>query len=212
MFAAKVGLVAQPHSGILAALSSGIVDMASPSPQTAQIEVKHSRQFIRFGVFELEVDSGELRKQGVRIKLQAKPLQILLALIEEPGAVVTREQLRPRLWPQETFVDFERGLNTAVNRLRLALSDSAENPRYVETVARTGYRFIAPVTKAGWTGPALLAPKPEKQVFPWYLLAAAGLGIAALAAAGVYLAPRFAPPAAPLRYRQITFRRGQVLG
>src|SRR5713226_8495935 len=103
--------------------------MASASPQTAQSEVKQSRQFIRFGVFELEIDSGELRKQGVRIKLQAKPLQILRALLEDPGAVVAREELRRRLWPEDTFVDFESGLNTAVNRLRLALNDSAENPR-----------------------------------------------------------------------------------
>ena len=73
------------------------------------------------------------------------PFRILRALVENPGAIVTRDELRRRLWPDDTFVDFERGLNTAVNRLRLALGDSAEQPRYIETVARTGYRFIAPV-------------------------------------------------------------------
>jgi DNA-binding winged helix-turn-helix (wHTH) protein/WD40 repeat protein len=185
--------------------------MASASQQPARIESNSSRQFIRFGVFELETDSGELRKQGIRIRLQAKPLQILRALLEEPAAVVTREELRRRLWPEDTFVDFERGLNTAVNRLRLALNDSAENPRYIETVARTGYRFIAPATKVGWTEPAL-APKPEPEKGRHaYPLIATWVGLLVLVALGVYWAVR--PPAAPAsaRYRQITFRRGQVL-
>jgi len=187
--------------------------MAFASQQPARIESNSSRQFIRFGSFELETDSGELRKQGVRVRLQAKPLQILRALLEEPAVVVTREELRRRLWPEDTFVDFERGLNTAVNRLRLALNDSAENPRYIATVARTGYRFIAPATKEGWTGPALLVPKPEPERRRHrYPLIAASVGVLGLVALGAYLAVR--PPAAPAsaRYRQITFRRGQVLG
>src|SRR5581483_11002944 len=82
---------------------------------------------------------------GIRVRLQGKPLQVLRALIEEPGRIVTRQELRHKLWPSGTFVDFESGLNTAVNRLRIALGDSADNPIYVETVSRSGYRFIAPV-------------------------------------------------------------------
>jgi DNA-binding winged helix-turn-helix (wHTH) protein len=101
---------------------------------------------VRFGPFELCLDTGELRKLGIRVRLQGKPFHILSALLEEPGHVVTREELRSRLWPADTFVDFESGLNTAVNRLRVALGDSAENPIYIETLARLGYRFIAPVT------------------------------------------------------------------
>jgi DNA-binding winged helix-turn-helix (wHTH) protein len=101
---------------------------------------------VRFGPFELCLDTGELRKLGIRVRLQGKPFHILNALLEEPGHVVTREELRSRLWPADTFVDFESGLNTAVNRLRVALGDSAENPIYIETLARLGYRFIAPIT------------------------------------------------------------------
>src|SRR5438552_69248 len=103
------------------------------SQQPAPIHANGSRPLIRFGAFELDAGTGELRKQGIRIKLQAQPLEILRALLQEPGAVVTREEMQRRLWPEDTFVDFERGLNTAVNRLRLALGDSAESPRYVET-------------------------------------------------------------------------------
>src|ERR1051326_4797303 len=104
-----------------------------------------SSAVVQFGSFELNRNAGELRKQGIRIRLQPKPLQILCALLEKSGEIVTREELKSRLWPDDTFGDFESGLNTAVNRLRIALGDSAENPRYIETEARLGYRFIAPM-------------------------------------------------------------------
>jgi TolB-like protein/DNA-binding winged helix-turn-helix (wHTH) protein len=100
----------------------------------------------RFGVFEGDIQTGELRKQGTKIKLQDQPFQVLLTLLEKPGEVVTREQLQKRVWPAETFVDFDHGLNNAIRRLREALGDSAENPRFIETLSRRGYRFIAPVT------------------------------------------------------------------
>jgi TolB-like protein/DNA-binding winged helix-turn-helix (wHTH) protein len=105
----------------------------------------------RFGSFELDLRSGELRRAGVRVKLQEQPLKLLLFLLEHPGEVVTREELRERLWPAE-FVDFDHSLNTAVRKLRAALDDVADNPRFVETLARRGYRFIAPVSLTG--GPA----------------------------------------------------------
>src|SRR5262245_52133098 len=98
-------------------------------------------QVIRFGTFELDVRGGELRKQGVRIKLQEQPLRILEILIAHPGELVTREELRSRLWPSNSFVDFDHGLNKAINKLREALSDSADTPRYIETVPKRGYRF-----------------------------------------------------------------------
>src|ERR1700740_827147 len=101
---------------------------------------------LQFGVFEVDRKIGELRRNGVKVRLQDQPLQILLTLLERPGEVVTREELRARLWPDDTFVDFEHSINTAVRRLRDALGDSAENPRFVETVARRGYRFLAPVS------------------------------------------------------------------
>ncbi len=100
---------------------------------------------VRFGVFEVNLRSGELHKHGVRIKLHDQPFQILAMLLEHPGEVVTREQLRQKLWPADTFVDFDVGLNSAVNKLRDALGDSAEKPRFVETLPRRGYRFITPV-------------------------------------------------------------------
>src|SRR5881628_136887 len=100
---------------------------------------------LRFGVFELDQRSGELRKEGLRVRLQEQPLRILEALLDARGEPVTREALRQRLWPDETFVDFDSGLNRAINRLRVALGDEADNPRFIETLERRGYRFIAPV-------------------------------------------------------------------
>ena len=100
---------------------------------------------LRFGVFEINVRSGELSKQGRKVRLEGQPVQILLCLLENPGELVTRDELRQRLWPADTFVNFEHGLNAAVKRLRQALNDSAGNPRFVETLPRRGYRFLAPV-------------------------------------------------------------------
>lgn len=108
-----------------------------------------SHVLVRFGVFELDTDSRELRKQGVKIRLQEQPFQILQALLEHPGRVVTREELQQRIWPSDTFVDFDRGLYNAIKRLREALGDSAENPRFIETLSRRGYRFIAAVNGNG---------------------------------------------------------------
>jgi Tol biopolymer transport system component/DNA-binding winged helix-turn-helix (wHTH) protein len=101
---------------------------------------------IRFGAYEADLHSGELRKSGIRLKIQDRPFQILAILLEHPGLVVTREQLQKRLWPEDTFVDFEHGLNTAINKLRDALSDEADNPRFIETLPKRGYRFIAPAS------------------------------------------------------------------
>src|SRR6267154_1871177 len=105
-----------------------------------------SRSILRFGVFEVDVRAGELRKQGVRIKLQEQPFHVLTVLLQRPDGVVTREELRSENWPADTFVDFDNSLNTAINKLREALGDSADNPRFIETLPRRGYRFIAPVT------------------------------------------------------------------
>ncbi len=109
------------------------------------LEVR-SRSILRFGVFEVDVRAGELRKQGVRIKLQEQPFHVLTVLLQRPDEVVTREELRSENWPADTFVDFDNSLNTAINKLREALGDSADNPRFIETLPRRGYRFIAPVT------------------------------------------------------------------
>src|ERR1700751_4120416 len=97
----------------------------------------------RFGAFEVDLRSGEVYKHGIRLKLQDQPFQVLALLLERSGDMVTREELRHKLWPAEAFVDFDVGLNTAIKRLRDALGDSAEAPRFVETLPRRGYRFIA---------------------------------------------------------------------
>jgi TolB-like protein/DNA-binding winged helix-turn-helix (wHTH) protein/Flp pilus assembly protein TadD len=108
-------------------------------------EAHQFRGRLRFGVFELDLRSGELRKHGLRVRLQEQPFRLLEMLLERPGEVVTREELQKRLWPADTFVDFDHGLNKAINKIREALGDSAESPRFVETVSRRGYRFLAEV-------------------------------------------------------------------
>src|SRR4029077_18813324 len=101
---------------------------------------------LRFGAFELDLRSGELHKQGLRVKLQEQPFRVLNVLVHHPGEVVTRDELRASIWPADTFVDFDNSLNTSINKLREALGDSAESPRFIETLPRRGYRFVAPVT------------------------------------------------------------------
>ncbi len=169
-------------------------------------EEANSRHRVRFGVFEVDLQAGELRKQGMKVRLQEKPFQILALLLERPGELVTREEVRQRLWP-EVFVDFENNLNTAATRLRQALGDSAENPRFVETVPRRGYRFIAPVkvinasteesehqAEAGRNGP-ILAKDDAADGFSgvrgsrWPAMAM--LAVIALAVGAYLLVPRF---------------------
>ena len=101
----------------------------------------------RFGPFEADEHTGELRKQGRRLALQGQPVQVLLMLLERPGELVTRGEIQQRLWPDGTFVDFDHGLNTAINKIRDVLGDSASKPRFIETLARRGYRFVAPLEK-----------------------------------------------------------------
>jgi len=116
----------------------------------------------RFGVFEANADNGELRKQGIRIKLNVQPFQVLLMLLERPNEILTRDEIARALWPDGTFVDFDHGVNSAVNRIRDALGDQARNPRFIETLARRGYRFVAPVhtTPEGSSPP----PSPEPPI------------------------------------------------
>jgi cholera toxin transcriptional activator len=114
--------------------------VSGPSPQT-----ERKLGTVRFGVFEADLDSRELRKQGRQARLQDQPFAVLVLLLERAGNVVTRDELRERLWPADTFVDFDHSLNTAVNKIRDVLGDSATNPRFVETLARRGYRFLGDV-------------------------------------------------------------------
>ena len=117
-------------------------------------------RIVRFGIFEVDLAAGELRKSGARIRLQEQPFQVLAVLLERPGEVVTREDVRQRVWPADTFVDFDHSLNTAINKIRDALGDSAASPRFVETLAKRGYRFIAPVQREESGAPAMAAELP----------------------------------------------------
>ena len=124
-------------------------------------EVNSSAKIVRFGIFEADLGTGELRKKGVRVQLQGQPFQVFAVLLENSGELVTREELRRRVWPEDTFVDFDHALNTAINKIRIALGDEADNPRFVETMPRRGYRFIAPVDKPAPKAPAAPGPVTE---------------------------------------------------
>src|SRR5437660_9381073 len=119
----------------------------------------------RFDDFEADLKAAELRRNGARLKLQLQPFQVLMALLERPKDVVAREELRQRLWPEDTFVDFDHGLNTAMVKLRDVLGDSASNPRYIETIAKRGYRFLGD-TEAVLEQPPVAASKPVAEVPP----------------------------------------------
>jgi DNA-binding winged helix-turn-helix (wHTH) protein len=111
----------------------------------------------RFGVFEVDLSKRELLRRGARVRLQDQPFQVLSMLLEKPGELLTREQLQQSLWPADTYVEFDSSLNTALNRLRFALGDSAKNPNFIATIPKQGYRFIAPVII---NQPATTQPEP----------------------------------------------------
>src|SRR6202050_3241135 len=112
-------------------------------PKNAEVTVNNGNRTIRFGACEADLPSGEVRKSGSRIKLQDQPFKVLQILLEHPGDLVTREELQSRIWPEDSFGDFDHAVNVAVGKLRAALGDSAENPSFIETVPRRGYRFVA---------------------------------------------------------------------
>jgi TolB-like protein/DNA-binding winged helix-turn-helix (wHTH) protein len=156
--------------------------------------------FIRFGVFEVDLRSRELRKNGVRIRLQEQPFQVLVALLTRAGEVVSREDLRNCVWPEGTFVCFDYALNTAIKKIRVALSDDANIPRYVETIPRRGYRFIGNIDTVSPTAvdppvASVSSPSPSGvRRVPYRRVLSAGLvGLALMASAGAYFARRASP-------------------
>jgi Tol biopolymer transport system component/DNA-binding winged helix-turn-helix (wHTH) protein len=170
----------------------------------------HTEGIVRFGTFAVDLAAGVLRKHGTRIKLQTQPFQVLAALLENPGAVVTREELRRRLWANDTFVDFEHGMNAAVARLRLALGDSAERPRYVETLAKRGYRFIGEVKHPvvvliDAPHPVAAVARSEPKRWPAKLIFTAA-ALVAIAAVALRLIPK--DPVAPPRPLPLTAFHG----
>ena len=167
---------------------------------------------IRFGDFELDLQAGVLRKDGIRIRCQEQPLQVLAALAERPGELVTREELRRRVWPQDTFVDFDHALNTAIKKIRAALNDDADAPRYVETVPRRGYRFIAQVEKkleepVEREPTPVPAPQPAALPKRHWLLALTGTGLAVCVLLGFTwrLAPWQGEASTSPEFQRLTF-------
>ncbi len=178
-----------------------------------------TQETVSFGLFELDLKAARLSRNGIRIRLAQQPLQLLSVLIESAGDVVTREQLRQRLWPSDVFIDFDHALNKSIQKLRDALSDLAESPRYIETIPRVGYRFISPVRSAARPSephsvlaipqppppnphPPALAAVAVSPAIRWRFFAAAGLTICAAIGVTVYLSLRTDP--ATLKYTQLT--------
>lgn len=172
----------------------------------------HSARRYRFGAFEADGATGELRRQGVRIRLNTQPFQLLTMLLENPGELLTRDQIARELWPDGTFVDYEHGVNSAINRIREALGDTASHPRFVETLARRGYRFIAPVERiatepvasiqlssSSFSEQIAAMPDPEPD-----------LGLGAGLAAGILASPQELPKA-PFPVVQTLFVLFQVM-
>lgn len=159
---------------------------------------------IRFGVFEVDLRSGELRRSGVRIRLQEQPFQVLVALLTRPGEVVTREELRDRIWPEGTFVCFDYAVNTAIKKIRVALSDDANVPRYIETVPRRGYRFIGNIDVVSSAtvdlAPAVVSSRPQgifqRALLP-RLFVTGLVGLALIVAAAAYFVRRGASQQPP---------------
>src|SRR5262250_3276137 len=135
-----------------------------PGVNRSLMELNCKGRRARFGAFEVHLRSGQLHKHGIRLRLQDQPFQVLALLLEHPGELVTREELREKLWPVDTFVDFDTGLNNAIKKLRDALQDSAEEPRYIETLPRRGYRFIAQVENGNGDLPLSAAAEPRTDV------------------------------------------------
>jgi Tol biopolymer transport system component/DNA-binding winged helix-turn-helix (wHTH) protein len=168
---------------------------------------------MQFGVFEVDLRAGELRRNGARIKLQEQPFQVLALLLERPGEVVTREELQSRLWPADTFVDFDHSLNAAVRRLRDALGDTAENPRFVETVARRGYRFLAPVNGASQAVASEVVVPTASPARNWWIAGGAGLLLLIGLGVGLFVGRRASPPSlpsSPIAERRLTANPSEV--
>ena len=179
----------------------------------------NSATILRFGTFQVDLRAGELHKQGKRVKLQEQPFQVLAVLVQRSGDVVTREELRSQIWSADTFVDFDNSLNAAINKLREALGDSADNPRFIETLPRRGYRLIVPVAvglpSSGQSVEMVPSNRltatvstthseptpPARFLLRWIAIGAAGTLIVAVLA---YLLTRPLPPPRVTSTRQIT--------
>lgn len=166
--------------------------MVDSGMSSVQLRPSDSGSIIRFGIYEVDLRRGELRKAGLRVRLQEQPFQVLVILLKKHGEVVTREELCQEVWPDDTFVDFDHALNTAVKKIRAALADDADNPRFIETIPRRGYKFIAPVEHLGRVvSPIQSLPEAESHFSPFRTFAV--IGVIAVVAAVLGVALRFVP-------------------
>ncbi len=185
------------------------------SPINGEPPVQNGSRTIRFGVFEADLHSGEVRKSGNRVKLQDQPFKVLQILLERPGSLVTREELQSRIWPDESYGDFDHAVNVAVGKLRTALGDSADNPCFIETVPRRGYRFVATLECALVETPPAPPPTiiipPKRRISGRTLALLAGflLICGSLIGLGIWLGRRTAPPRA-LDFQRLTIRHGTI--
>src|ERR1700704_5590688 len=162
----------------------------------------HPMRSVRFGVFEVDFEAGELRKSGFKVALQEQPFLVLTLLLENAGKLVSRDELQQKIWAADTFVEFDRGLNTAINKVRDALGDSAGNPRFIETVPRRGYRFLGPVETVGDATAGQERAEPKGR---WSFLAAALLVLLIIGGVWFRFSHRFAVlPTPPLRIVPLT--------
>ena len=177
-------------------------------------EVVRSPRIVRFGTFEVDLPAGELRKSGVRVKLTGQPFQVLTILLERPGEVVTREELQKRLWP-DTFVDVDHNLNTAINKIREVLGDSADSPRFVETLPRRGYRFVASVEGNQTTVVPGDSGVPQESRALWARRTSIlFVVLVVLAAGGLFIYQRLRSPTSPTQraLTRLTFDDGLQIG
>jgi eukaryotic-like serine/threonine-protein kinase len=179
-----------------------------------QPQVQNGSRTVRFGAFEADLHSGEVRKSGSRIKLQEQPFKVLQILLERPGALVTREELQTRIWPEENYGDFDHAVNVAVGKLRTALGDSADNPSFIETVPRRGYRFVAPLERTAVEAPPaapVIAEPPSRAISGRTIALFASLIVAAVIVLGLgmWLGRRTAP-SRPLDFQRLTVRHGTI--
>src|ERR1700746_1325872 len=146
------------------------------------MSVNSPTSILRFGTLELDLQTGELRHAGWRVKLQEQPFQVLATLLQHPGKIVTREELRSKLWPEDTFVDFDHSLNASIKRLRDALGESADAPVFIETLARRGYRFIAPANGSTATSEIAIVGSPVRSKSSFLWIGVASLSLIAIGA------------------------------
>jgi DNA-binding winged helix-turn-helix (wHTH) protein/Tol biopolymer transport system component len=185
-------------------------------PKDEITQVRNGNGTVKFGEFEADLHFGEVRKSGSRVKLQEQPFKVLHLLLERPGVLVTREELRSRIWPEVSFGDFDHAVNVAVGKLRTALGDSADNPSFIETVPRRGYRFVAPLERSLVDTQPAMSPEIDDPPTggmigrsPMYLATAAILAAGIVLAGGVLLGRRTAKPIAP-EFQRLTVRHGTV--